>query len=263
MSRPPARPARRPGPPPPPLRPAASRAGEPRVTLRDGLLRARAGEAAHPAAVAAFARLAASTARRSTSTTRRRSASRPARSAAAFAPRFPKLRLRYALKANTNVAIVRLLLAEGLAPEVVSEGEIRAALLAGAKGSDVLFTSSSKSPSEIDFALRHDVLLNVDTLDELEQVSAAAARHGTTARISFRINPGVDPDTLHQINTGISESKFGVHLEGGSRRTAYETAKALPDVADRGRPLPHRLADHRRPPATRRPRGRCSPSCAS
>ncbi|MRR13212.1 diaminopimelate decarboxylase, partial [bacterium] len=56
-------------------------------------------------------------------------------------------------------------------------------------------------------------------------------RLGTTARVSFRINPGVDPDTLHQINTGCSESKFGVHLDGGIARKAYETAKSLPNVA--------------------------------
>lgn len=204
------------------------------MSLREGILRVRAGEAAHPAAVAAFSRLAgehgtplyvydAETIRENARALRE-----------AFVPRFRRLKLRYALKANTNVAIVRLLLDEGLAPEVVSEGEIRAALRAGAKGSDVLFTSSSKSPSEIDFALRNDVVLNVDNLDELAQASAAATRLGTTARISFRINPGVDPDTLHQINTGIPESKFGVHLDGGNARRAYEAAKALPALAIEG-----------------------------
>jgi diaminopimelate decarboxylase len=204
------------------------------VSLREGLLRARAGEADHPAAVAVFSLLAkehgtplyvydAETIREQARAL-----------TAAFVPRFPRLKLRYALKANTNVHIVRLLLAEGLSPEVVSEGEIRAALLAGARGADVLFTSSSKSPSEIDFALRHDVLLNVDNLDELAQASAAATRLGTTARVSFRINPGVDPDTLHQINTGIAESKFGVHLDGGIARAAYETATRLPGLSVTG-----------------------------
>ena len=204
------------------------------MTLRDGLLRARAGEADHPDAVEAFARLAGEHGTPlyvyDAETIREKARAL----AAAFAPRFPRLKLRYALKANTNLEIVRLLLSEGLAPEVVSEGEARAAILAGARGSDVLFTSSSKSPSEVDFALRHGVLLNVDSLDELEQVAAAATRLGTTARISFRINPGVDPDTLHQINTGIPESKFGVHLEGGQARAAYARAKALPGLAIRG-----------------------------
>lgn len=204
------------------------------MSLREGLLRVRAGEAAHPAAVAAFSRLAAEhgTPLYVYDAETIRESARALREA--FVPRFRRLRLRYALKANTNVSIVRLLLGEGLAPEVVSEGEIRAALRAGAKGSDVLFTSSSKGPSEIDFALRHDVVLNVDNLDELAQVSAAATRLGTTARISFRINPGVDPDTLHQINTGIPESKFGLHLDGGNARRAYEAATTLPALAIEG-----------------------------
>lgn len=204
------------------------------MTLRDGLLRARAGEAAHPDAVAAFTRLAAEhgTPLYVYDAETIREKARALRGA--FAPRFARLKLRYALKANTNVAIVRLILGEGFLPEVVSEGEIRAALRAGAKGSDVLFTSSSKSPSEIDFALRNDVVLNVDNLDELGQASRAATALGTTARVSFRVNPGVDPDTLHQINTGIPESKFGVHLDGGIARTAYETAVRLPGLSVAG-----------------------------
>ena len=204
------------------------------MTLRDGLLRVRAGEAAHPDAVASFTRLAtghgtplyvydAETIREKARSLRD-----------AFVPRFRRLRLRYALKANTNVAIVRLVLGEGFLPEVVSEGEIRAALRAGARGSDVLFTSSSKSPSEIGFALRNGVILNVDNLDELGQASREATALGTTARISFRINPGVDPDTLHQINTGIPESKFGVHLDGGHARAAYEAATRLPGLSVAG-----------------------------
>lgn len=204
------------------------------MTLREGILRVRSGDATHPAAVAAFTRLAAEHGTPLYVYDAETIRERARELAAAFAPRFPRLRLRYALKANTNLAIVRLLLAEGLAPEVVSEGEARAALLAGANGGDVLFTSSSKSPPEIDFALAHDVLLNVDSLDELGQVSASATRLGRTARISFRINPGVDPDTLHQINTGIPESKFGVHLDGGIARRAYETAIGLPGVAVTG-----------------------------
>ena len=200
------------------------------MTLRDGLLRVRAGEAAHPDAVSAFTRLAADhgTPLYVYDAETIREKARALRDA--FVPRFGRLKLRYALKANTNVAIVRLVLAEGFLPEVVSEGEIRAALRAGARGSDVLFTSSSKSPSEIEFALAHDVVLNVDNLDELGQASRAAVARGATARVSFRINPGVDPDTLHQINTGIPESKFGVHLDGGIARTAYGTAAGLPGV---------------------------------
>ncbi len=206
-----------------------ARGGAP-PTLHDGLERLRADDAASPAAVAAATRLAkefgtplyvydAATIR-----------ARAAELKAAFSSRFPKLKIHYAVKANTNLAILRILFHEGFAPEVISRGEILASLAAGAKESDVLFTSSSKNPAEIEMAVKGGAILNVDSREELEQIEAAAARLKRKARISFRINPGVDPHTIHQINTGISESKFGLHLEGGIAFSAYERAKALPHV---------------------------------
>jgi diaminopimelate decarboxylase len=149
---------------------------------------------------------------------------------AAFAPRFPKLRIHYALKANSNGALVSLLRAEGAAAEVVSLGEILAAVRAGYGGDEILFTSSSKGPEEIAKAVEIGAVVNVDSLDELEQVAAHAEATGQEARISFRINPGVDPHTLHQINTGIAESKFGLHLEGGLARAGYARAKELASI---------------------------------
>lgn len=148
----------------------------------------------------------------------------------AFAARFPKLKIHYAIKANTNLAVVSMLRKEGASAEVVSAGEIAAARKLGIPGADILFTSSSKSPMEIARALEADATLNLDSLDDLEHVEAAAAKAGKTARISFRINPGVDPHTIHQINTGISESKFGLHLEDGIAFSAYEKAKAMKHV---------------------------------
>jgi diaminopimelate decarboxylase len=153
---------------------------------------------------------------------------------AAFAPRFPRLRLHYALKANGSLAIGRLLRAEGAFPEVVSVGEIEAALRAGWKGSDVLFTSSSKTPAEIARTIALGAVLNADSRDELEQASRAAVKARRTVRLSFRLNPGVDPDTHHHINTGIPESKFGVHLDGGDALAAYARAQELPGVAIEG-----------------------------
>ncbi len=150
---------------------------------------------------------------------------------AAFAARFPRLRIHYAVKANTNVALIRLLHARGIEAEVVSEGEIFLARKAGVPPGEILFTSSSKGPGEISGAVEDGIVLNIDSVEELEQVSAEAVRQGKTARISFRVNPGVDPDTLHKINTGISESKFGVHLEGGIALAAYRRAVSLPGLA--------------------------------
>lgn len=151
--------------------------------------------------------------------------------AAAFSARFRRLRILYALKANTNIALLRLLHARGLGAEVVSEGELFLARRAGVPAERILFTSSSKGPGEIVRALKDGILLNVDSEDELSQISAEAVRLKRTARISFRVNPGVDPDTFHQVNTGISESKFGIHLEGGMALEAYRRAISLPGLA--------------------------------
>lgn len=153
---------------------------------------------------------------------------------AAFAPRFPKLRILYALKANTNPAIIGLLKTEGLGAEVVSQGEIEWALRAGYKGSEIMFTSSSKSPAELRRAIALGSVLNVDSMDELAQAQAEALLQKKQARISFRINPGVDPHTIHQINTGIAESKFGLHLQDGIAFRAYEKAKAMPGIRIEG-----------------------------
>lgn len=152
----------------------------------------------------------------------------------AFAPRFPKLRILYALKANTNPAVISLLKAEGLGAEVVSRGEIEAALRQGYSGREIMFTSSSKGPAEIRRSVQLGVVLNVDSLDELNQVQAEARRQHRQARISFRINPGVDPHTIHQINTGIAESKFGLHLQDGIAFRAYEKAMGMPEVRIEG-----------------------------
>ena len=201
-----------------------------RPSLHDGLAAARADQAAGPAAVAAFTRLAERFGTPLYVYDKAPILENARALVAAFSSRFPKLKIHYAVKANSNVAIVALLRKEGFAGEVVSEGEIGIARRAGIAGKDILFTSSSKSPSEIRRALAEGAVLNVDSRDELEEIEAAAAARKTTARVSFRVNPGVDPHTIHQINTGISESKFGLHLEDGIALAAYERAKALQHV---------------------------------
>jgi diaminopimelate decarboxylase len=199
-------------------------------TLHDGLAKAREDQAADPAAVAAFTRLAKAYGTPLYVYDEAAIVANARALKAAFSSRFPKLKIHYAVKANSNVAIVALLKKEGFSGEVVSEGEIAIARRAGIAGSEILFTSSSKSPSEIARALKEGAVLNVDSRDELEQIEEMAAARRMTARVSFRINPGVDPHTIHQINTGISESKFGLHLEDGIAFAAYERAKALPHV---------------------------------
>ncbi len=186
-------------------------------TLHDGLVLARENRTADPLAESAFRRLAKEFGTPLYIYDRTIIDQQANTLKKAFSERFPKLRLFYAIKANTSLALISLLRQHGFGTEVVSGGEVHTALHLGVPGSDIMYTSSSKSPWEIELALREGVTLNVDSLDELVQIEVAASRLRTTARISFRINPGVDPHTIHQINTGLTETKFGLHLEGGHR----------------------------------------------
>jgi len=132
----------------------------------------------------------------------------------AFSKRFPKVRVFYALKANSNPHIVRTLSDQGAGAEVVSEGEIRLALQTGIPGESIIFTSSSKSESELKLAVQQNILINVDSLEELDQLQKVAQQLNRTARICIRVNPDVDPDTLAQINTGKGDTKFGIPIAG-------------------------------------------------
>lgn len=203
-------------------------------TLHDGLEALRTDRAHEPAASSAVSRLASEFGTPLYVYDRETIVSQFRSLRAAFASRFPKLRIHYALKANGNGALLAVLRAEGAAPEVVSLGEIVMALRAGWAGDEILFTSSSKGPEEIAKAVEIGAVLNVDSRDELEQAATSAAAAGKRVRISFRINPGVDPHTLHHINTGIPEAKFGLHLDGGLARAAYARARELPSVAITG-----------------------------
>jgi diaminopimelate decarboxylase len=206
----------------------------PSFTLRDGLRAARENRAGDPAARLALTRLAGEFGTPLYVYDRRAIETRFDEFRQAFSARFRKIRIFYAVKANSNVALIRLLHLRGAGAEVVSLGEILLSRKAGVPPSEILFTSSSKGPAEIAYAVENGILLNVDSVDELEQIPPSAAAAGATAGISFRVNPGVDPDTLHQINTGISESKFGVHLEGGTALQAYRRAASLSNLLIRG-----------------------------
>lgn len=203
-------------------------------SFHEALMAARENRAGEPAVAAAFRRLATAHGTPLYVYDRQYIRGQVAALRSAFAPRFPKLRMLYALKANTNPEVVALLRSEGLGAEVVSRGEIETALHVGYAGSEIMFTSSSKGPEDIRRALELGTVLNVDSLDELGQIQAEARRQRKQARISFRVNPGVDPHTIHQINTGITESKFGLHLEGGIAFRAYEKAAGMPEIRIEG-----------------------------
>lgn len=126
---------------------------------------------------------------------------------AALAP----ARICYAMKANGNLAVLRMLAGLGAGADVVSEGELRRALAAGIAPEKVVFSGVGKTDAEMEAALRSGILqINCESASEVRSLSRIAARLGLTASVALRINPDVDAGTLDQISTGRKTDKFGV-----------------------------------------------------
>ena len=124
----------------------------------------------------------------------------------------------YAMKANSNQAVLATLAALGSGADVVSEGELRRALRAGIPASKIMFSGVGKKPSEMDLALNEGILcFNIESEPELELLSARAVALGKVAHVSFRINPDVDGRTHEKISTGKAEDKFGIPWKDASR----------------------------------------------
>jgi diaminopimelate decarboxylase len=135
----------------------------------------------------------------------------------------------FAIKANSNQAIIRLLASRGAGADVVSEGELRRAIAAGVPPSKIVYSGVAKTRREIEYALEQDIgQFNVESEQELREISATAERLGRTARVAFRINPDIDAGTHEKISTGKSENKFGIAI--GIARVAYKTAAELPGI---------------------------------
>lgn len=135
----------------------------------------------------------------------------------------------YALKANSNQAVIRTLAKLGAGADVVSEGELRRALAAGVPPGKIVFSGVGKTAREIDFALSAGILcFNVESEPELELLSARATALGKVAPMSLRINPDVDARTHRKISTGKAENKFGIPLSRA--RAVYARAAKLPGI---------------------------------
>ncbi len=139
----------------------------------------------------------------------------------------------FAVKANSNIAVLRTLKDAGTGADVVSEGEIRAALAAGIAPQHIIFSGVGKTRSEMRFALSQGIFqFNVESEPELHALSEEAAAMGTVAAIAIRVNPDVDADTHAKISTGKKENKFGVAI---SRAPAlYAHAASLPGIRAQG-----------------------------
>ncbi len=130
----------------------------------------------------------------------------------AFAPARP--RICYAVKANGNGAILRLLAALGAGADIVSGGELLAARRAGFPAERIVFAGVGKTDAEIALGLEHGIgEWNAESEEEIARVGAAAASRGTVARVSLRVNPDIDPRSHPYISTGLREAKFGVAID--------------------------------------------------
>ena len=151
--------------------------------------------------------------------------------AAAFAD-VPAL-VCYAMKANSNQAVLATLARLGAGADVVSGGELKRARAAGIPPEKIMFSGIGKTAAELALALDENIFcINVESEPELDLLSSIAAAKGCEAPVSLRVNPDVDPKTHAKISTGKSENKFGIPISRA--REVYAHAAALPGIAVSG-----------------------------
>jgi diaminopimelate decarboxylase len=135
----------------------------------------------------------------------------------------------YAMKANSNQAVIRTMAELGAGMDVVSEGELRRALAAGVPARKIVFSGVGKTAREMALALREGIAcFNVESEPELELLSEVAKRVAQRAAVSIRVNPDVDAKTHHKISTGKAEDKFGISYKRA--REVYARAAQLPAI---------------------------------
>nr|WP_210269475.1 diaminopimelate decarboxylase [Agrobacterium tumefaciens] len=135
----------------------------------------------------------------------------------------------YAMKANSNQAVLKTLAKLGAGIDVVSGGELRRALGAGVPASRIMFSGVGKTVAEMDYALEAGIYcFNIESEPELEVLNLRAVKVGKRAHVSFRINPDVDARTHAKISTGKKENKFGISYERA--RAVYAHAATLPGI---------------------------------
>ncbi len=139
-------------------------------------------------------------------------------------------RVCYAVKANSNLAVLRLLAGLGAGFDIVSGGELFRVLKAGGDPSSVVFAGVGKTCEEIEYALESGIhSFNCESEAELALISSLAVRLGTTASVAVRVNPDVDALTHPYISTGLREHKFGIDIH--EVEDVYERARALPNLS--------------------------------
>ena len=139
----------------------------------------------------------------------------------------------FSLKSNSNLAILRLLALEGGGADIVSGGELFRALRAGITPDKIAYSGVGKTPSDMELALKSDILMfNVESDQELQTLNRIAKDIGRKAMIAIRINPDVEPKTHPYIVTGLSENKFGIQIKDSLN--TYKLAKRLKNIDVKG-----------------------------
>jgi diaminopimelate decarboxylase len=133
------------------------------------------------------------------------------------------------VKANSNIAILKLFGSMGGGADIVSGGELYRARKAAIPPERIVYSGVGKTVEEIDFALREKILLfNTESVQELEQINRRAEAMSTNALVSLRVNPDIDPNTHPYISTGMKKNKFGISVDSALR--ASEKAKSLKNL---------------------------------
>ena len=136
----------------------------------------------------------------------------------------------FALKANSNSAVIRLFAKHGAGADVVSGGELFRALKAGIPAKKIVYAGVGKTADEIRFALKSKILMfNVESENELREIDRIAADMKVRASIALRINPDIDPQTHPYISTGLKKHKFGIPIDDALEH--YKFAKSLKNIA--------------------------------
>lgn len=148
-----------------------------------------------------------------------------------FSQRYPNARVYYASKAFQTLDMLRIIHEEGLGVDVVSGGELYAALRAGVPPEDIIFHGNAKTDEELRDAVTAGVgRVAIDNLEDIFRIEREAARAGTRQALLFRVTPGVDSHTHRFISTGSLDSKFGVPLEPSETLRYIEALRACPHV---------------------------------
>jgi diaminopimelate decarboxylase len=139
----------------------------------------------------------------------------------------------YAVKANSNLAVLNVLARLGSGFDIVSAGELRRVIAAGGHPDKVVFSGVGKSAADIRYALELGIrCFNVESLPELERLNEIAGEVGTRAPVSIRVNPDVDAQTHPYISTGLKENKFGIDIQ--QAEAVYQRAAELLNISVQG-----------------------------